>query len=329
MCVCGMAAWSAGTGHAAVAPYTPDASTLHLYHFDETGGAADPGNPIADQVTVNPLDLPNTGGPNGRNNATAGGYGAAAATGFGTSFDVLLSGNTSFSTGANASSGGVRSAAAVPQSTLQSATGAFTYEALIFVNNLDAGAAAGTQTILSHDGNMAGNSSGNTDRGFQFRLLDSADAGNAVDQLSLYVGISSPASISHNFSLPTAGPNALATGAWFHTAVTYTGEEGVANNLSFYWTRLDPSVGTANLLGTATLAADLAASADVNWFGIGALTRGEFSRQLRGLIDEVRISDTARDPGQFLFAAPPSDVPEPAAPASLALTTVLLRRKRP
>jgi len=79
-------------------PYTADANTLHLYHFDEAAGPADPGTPFADSVVANPYPLTNTGGPDGRDNTGAGGYAAPAFSGFGSAFDALNSGTGAHTT---------------------------------------------------------------------------------------------------------------------------------------------------------------------------------------------------------------------------------------
>ncbi len=303
------------SAQAVVAPYVADANTLHLYHFDEAPGAADPGNPILDYTLGTAINLTNTGGPDGRDNVGGGGYQAAAAPGFGNAFDILASGNGTYATIATATTGGVRSAGAVLQSSLQGASGAFTYEALIRVNTL----AGSEQIILSHDGNQAGSSSGTTGRGFILRLIDT-NSDSSVDTLGFFYGVPST---SHNKVLPTSGDHALATDTWFHVAVAYTGAEGAADNLAFYWTRLDSGVEAANSIGTTTMAADLASTADGNWLGVGAVTRGDFRFQLRGLVDEVRISDIARSSADFVF------VPEPASLGLLAMASgALMRRAR-
>ena len=269
-------------------PPDPPSSTDAIAHytFDETAGTADPGNPIVNRgVGGASLNLSDTGGPDGRNNTGAGGYGATGLAGFGTAFDVLASGDGTrhAASGGSSVGGGLTTAAAVPQSALQGADGAFTYEALIRI--------AGTaeeQTILSHDGSST--------RGFLFRVTGG--------KLSLYTGAAEATA-----TIPTSGAHAFAAGQWFHVAVAYTGAGGVAGNLRFYWTALaaTPAPTEANLVGTATLAADLAAGA-TNLLGVGTTTRSPFRFELGGLIDDVRISGVAHAPSSFAIFAPPAPV---------------------
>ena len=227
------------------------------YAFDETSG------PIINQGTAGAApDLTNTGGPTGRDNTGPGGYGAQAYQGYGAAFDVLASGNNLYHTSTSSVGGGLLTSAGVLQSDLQSADGAFTYEAFVSLST-----AAGEQTILSHDGAVT--------RGFLLRVIDGT--------LSFYNGTTSFAA-----SLPTSGAHAFSANQWFHVAVTYSGQAGVAGNLKFYWTALNVSPSEANLVGTATLGTDLDGSAS-NLLGIGTTTRNYFRYETRGLVDEVRL----------------------------------------
>lgn len=285
-------------------PYlSTDPHTLHLYHFDESAGES--GNPFSD--AVGSLHLTNTGGISGRDNSSANGngYGGAAySSAFGSSFDVLRSGDTTFHAGTNGvGTGGGANSAGVAQSALQGADGAFTYEALVYstVNILSVNP-SDQRTILSHDGG--------TTRGFQLRVING--------QLNFYNGSGSLAA-----SLPTAADDdhRFQTNKWFHVAVTYTGEAG-EDNLKFYWTALDSGVSEANLIGSASMAGDLIAS--TNSFGVGTITRSPYRFEWQGFIDEVRISDIARDPGDFILA------PEPGSLGMIAIggVALLARRRR-
>ena len=67
-------------------------------------------------------------------------------------------------------------------------------------------------------------------------------------------------------NLPNTGPNIPDATDWFHVAVTYDGNEASANNLSFYFTKVDPSATQADLIGQLTMARDMTvASGDFAW----------------------------------------------------------------
>ena len=277
--------------HAAVlGPYTADGNTIALFHFNEAAGTSDPGNPIGNYGSGGAtLNLTNTGGPDGRSNSNGGGYGGASISGFGTSFNVLASGDGTYHSGGSGSTtggGAMTSSQAILQSSLQGANGAMTLEAIVNFSSFTSGQ---EYTILSHDGL----GTGTTNRGFIFRIDTSGN-------LSLYTGAASVA-----VALPSSGANAFSTNAWFHLAVSYNGAEGVANNVAFYWTAIDAGGTQANLIGNATIAADLDGNSS-NALGIGTTTRSEFRFEMPGRIDEVRISDIARGPGDFLFVPEPS-----------------------
>jgi len=266
---------------------TPVAGAIAWYRFEEDAGAADPGAVIVNHGDGGAaLNLADTGGPDRRDNTGAGGYGAPGLEGRGLAFDVLASGDGVHhsATGGAPTGGGLTTISSVPQSALQGADGAFTYEALVKLSGIGS-----EQTILAHDGTAT--------RGFLFRIQNG--------QLSFYTG-----SGSVTATIPTAGSNAFAAGQWFHVAVTYDGLEGVSDNLRFYWTALatTPRPTAANLAGTATLAADLPGGV-MNPLGVGTTTRSPYRFELAGLIDEVGISGHARTAEELAnFGPPPSPV---------------------
>ena len=120
---------------ALIAPYTPDADTLHLWHLDE----ADPG-PASDTGNGTTFPLGPTGGAS---------LGAASYSGFGTAADT-----------SGAVAEGFSSAAAVPVADVVGAGGAFTFEAMIRTTNI-----TNIQQIVSMD-----NAAANNLRPFQFRI---------------------------------------------------------------------------------------------------------------------------------------------------------------
>ncbi len=292
---------SGAASAAIVGPYVADGNTLMLYHFDEASGASDPGNPIVNHGTEGAAyNLTSTGGPDGRDNIGGGGYGATAYAGFGSAFDVFASGDGTYHASATATGGGLNTSHGSPvQADFQGASGAFTYEAMIKLDNITT-----EHWYINRDNSTA-------TRGF---LLGNFANGNLV-----FGGGAGSGSVQA--AIPTTGPNAFVAGEWFHVAVTYDGNGGVAGNVKLYWTRVDPSATEANLLASGTLAAD-AANATTELY-VGAFGRSPYRFEIP-MIDEVRISSVARGADEFIFAIPP-----PAAlPAGLALMGLIASRRR-
>ncbi len=333
---------------AIVGPYTPDANTLQLWHMDDGTAATSAANAVGGGLTMQGV----------LNGAT---LGNTAVSGFGTSLDVSAGANAIVSSGnppavpphraillgapaLSTSNGGADNA--VDDVTLNfrnASTGAFTLEAMIkFSSSYDpaaafrstaATAAPGTNNgvypmeIIAAEGDAAASG-----RPFQFRFdqLGFNAGGNTLAKLELN-GIASGGQF---FALvPTSGPNAINNTDWFHVAVTYNGNENTANNLTFYWTKVDPSVGAANALTTVnntgatptTWFNDPAANTVANDFAIGNEARSNGTglgegENFFGLIDEVRISDIARNANQFIFAVP--EIPGWAASAVCLLGIV-------
>jgi len=173
----------------------------------------------------------------------------------------------------------------IPVSNVTGPDGAFTFEAIIRTTET-----AAIQQIISME-----NSGGATDRPFQFRI----DAGN-LRFINISGGVQQiPAAI------PTTGPDAFVPNEWFHAAVTYNGTENTPDNLKLYWTRVDASRSEANEILSTTMVSDLGGTVTV--FGVANEYRGTQDNNLRGRIDEVRISDIARAADGFLFLAPDTD----------------------
>jgi hypothetical protein len=204
------------------------------------------------------------------NNAS---LGVASASGLTTAGETLA-----------ATSSGFRGAM-IPVSAVTGPDGAFTFEALIRTSNI-----TDLQQIITME-NASGLAS---DRPFQFRI----DAGNLR-----FINVSA-GSQSLLAAIPTTGPDAFIANQWFHVAVAYNGNEGATDNLQLYWTRLDPSRTAANPILSATMAADLGGIATT--FGVGQDYRNSVSN-LKGRIDEVRISNIARGATGFVFSAPDTD----------------------
>ena len=104
--------------------------------------------------------------------------------------------------------------------------------------------------------------------------------------------------------IPTSGPNAIASNQWFHAAVTYNGTPNQPGNFKFYWTAMNPTNTSANLILSTNLLVNLPQSATSQpSFAIGNEGRHDYANWL-GLMDEVRISSIARSPTNMMFVTP-------------------------
>ncbi len=253
------------------APYSTDATTLHLWHLDETIA------PANDAVNG---DLPLVGLLNG---AT---LGNKSLQGFGSALKPNTISNIAGLLAATADAEDVLFTHADPT------TGAFTYEAVI---KLDSGYDPLAQATSERKMQIVSMDNEVNPRIFQF----------------LYVGRTTTAAPKLRFinigsglqtleaNIPVTGTNAVNNSDWFHVAVTYDGNAGVSNNIRFFWTKLSGSPTQATSLATGTMTGDLlTGTAD---FAIGNEARGESSEGFAGLIDEVRISSIARAATDFLF----------------------------
>jgi hypothetical protein len=289
-------------------PYAPDADTLNLWHLDESS------SPVLNSVS---------GGQAMQgllNNAT---LGNTSFGGFGTAL------NTFTSSGGTANSGTWQGGLLLAQPALANgagdnvpntfpyagAGGAFTYEAII---KLDSALTIGSAPANNWMQIIAMDDEGAASRVFQFRLQDTTTP--ALSFLPFNAsGVSAQTDLQ--LAVPLTGFHALAVDTWFHVAVAYNGDQGVAGNMSLYWTKLDASVTEANLLGTVTMNADLNGTFGDFAFGNEARSAGE-SENFAGMIDEVRMSGVARSANQFIF------VPEPSSAALAGLGTLLLAGRR-
>jgi hypothetical protein len=258
-------------------PYGVDADTVHLFHFDEAAGSvvafnavasapfaiAFDGNPLA---SVQPFNTSILGA------AGLAGFGSAAdisTTDLGIGLDANLSGGFEIGDSSGSPDG-------VLHSSLTGTNGAFTLEALV---KLPAITGAYRQIICT-DSSM-------TLRGFQFRVDNS---GNLEFN---FVGTPTSGVIA---AIPTSGPHAFSAANWYHAAVTFDG-----TNTLLYWTLADASSSGVNLIGSFSTETTLGTVVSPLVFGNDG--RGISSEGLRGLIDEVRISNVARATNDFFFAA--------------------------
>ncbi|MBK1882524.1 hypothetical protein JIN85_08860 [Luteolibacter pohnpeiensis] len=277
-------------------PYTVDANTLHLWHFDET-------LPPTTDLGSDPVPLQSLEGD---------AYlWAPSHAGFGTG----LNPNRSDTNG----TGGYLSALPLADGdadntniTLAGENGAFTFEAIVKLgfDPTTAPYSVNPMQILSGDGEETA-----LERGFQFRILpvfNSEHGGGPVAELEFlglnYNGTGTDVS-RVKAPLPTGDdPDAAVEGRWYHVAVSYNGNPATPDNLTLYWTLLDPERTSARVLATGQLEQSLNPDLTPDFvIGNEGKSNGGASDAFLGVIDEVRISNIARDADDFLF----SQVSEP------------------
>ena len=267
-----------------VGPYTPDANTLFLLHFDEAAGGtvtANAGIKGGNFYSCN-LSAASATPPTVTTMLGAAGY-VNGATDF---HNCAVNPTTGYlfgydfnNSGAYQGEGTAPAADALAMTNLNIGNGGqspFTIEALIQPATI-----AGNQEIICTD------SSGGS-RAFQFRISAGAL------QFAFITG-----GQAITVPIPTTGPQAFVAGAWYHVAVTYNGTIA-----TLYWTKLDPANGAANALGTQALTLGASSGAVVGPLCIGNENRGAAGEQFMGSIDEVRISNVARASGQMQFFSP-------------------------
>jgi hypothetical protein len=284
---------------AAIEPYTANASTLHLWHLDETTP------PCVDAAA-------------GGTNLTYPADGAALGSASYSNSSVNFGNCVSF--GALTTSGAVLfpiGAGAVGTSIpfiYAGTSGAFTYEALVHIefnptNNYSA--------ANSIDGNVARNQpiqimdcdADNTGtRVFQWRIdpVGFAAGGRATGVPGIeFINGTTTIAVA---PIPTNGPDAIVSNTWFHVAVTYNGNANTTSNLLFYWTLLDPSRVAADCIYGTNMTASLPDTGSATTvFSLGNSARnpgggsGTDVANFLGKIDEVRLSSVALAPNDMLF----------------------------
>ncbi|MES2660143.1 MAG: histidine kinase [Verrucomicrobiota bacterium] len=267
--------------------YEPDAHTLHLWHLDESGP------PFADSVA------PGTALAGLLNGARAG---QPALAGFGNS--VSFHANVGGTPGNSDFQGAILAAKPVLTTGGEDNAdsgfryfgpdGAFTYEMIVKFDVLPAQAPGIALELISMEGDGA-------DRIFNLR----------IEKEGFLAFIPLPhcgASGGAIGTIPNSGPDAPDTKSWFHVAVTYDGNGGVANNVRLYWTRIRPGVALATRIGSGTLSGDL--NGRTGDFAIGNEARSFYqnaeAEPFPGCIDEVRISGVARSTDDFFYVPPES-----------------------
>ena len=317
----------AGGAAADVVPYTVDSNTLHLWTFDEASGTTLADSGVGIPITMNVLDQATAFPGNGANAV----IGQSSFAGFGNAVNFALNATIPTTVNVANAAGTPHRPIALAASALSStdgdvtfhplagssnASGAFTMEAVIkFDSSFDPASTTFRNGGTRPGGNFAmeiisGEGDGNAARNFQFRFnqigtgTGSAASGTTRPRIEFanLFGIVGNQSLA--VDVPTSGPHAVNNTDFFHVAVSYNGNEATANNLSFYWTNLGSGATLANLVGTAQMNKDLLIQDTA--FAIGNEARSTGSgvgegESFVGLIDNVRISDTARAANQFIF----------------------------
>lgn len=279
-------------------PYTPDANTLHLWHFDDPFLNPDTTtNILATDAVVNvSITLTNLGQPNpgfppytntSLGNLSFAGLGKAMQTTdkFGMCYGGLFNDVSEFS---------------------DTNTGAFTFEALVNLARNPFALPNNMEIVCGDTG------AGIANRGWQFRFTTGGQM-----EFNLLGG--SGSDNDFKAGLPNSGPDAAVAGQWYHMAVTCTGNAPTNGDtpyqLKFYWTLLDANRTSADLLATFTMTRALNGTTTS---GAGtvqpAIAIGGSGRRITtggngvangegtiGLIDEVRISNIARGSNQMAF----------------------------
>ena len=279
------------------APYLADSATLHLWHLNETN------TPCIDLAP---------GGTNLTSLTNGASLGNPAPPGFGTALNTTDGGQNG--TSPNQRDAGLSclplvdgTGDNVSTTFADPVTGAFTFEAVVRVDfnpSLDMGPGgtgrnSGMQ-IISAEGDDSEPVSG---RLFQWRLDPvGVGSGDTSTPRFEFINLLSGAIQSVIIAIPTNGPDAIVSNQWYHAAVTYNGDENTTDNLKFYWTLMDTNRTVANLIGSGSLAADLptGVSPDLVIGNEGRATFGSSDNWI-GQIDEVRVSEVARAPNEFVF----------------------------
>jgi hypothetical protein len=274
---------------AILGPYTVDADTVHLFHFDErTGSSA--ANSVVGAAPLIAFNGQSTATGNTAQPAFTGITGATGPDGFGKAATIA---NLSHGLGLDANfSGGfqpgnsdtIASPDSIPHSSLTASDGSFTLEALIQVPDLNS-----KREIISTDSSLI-------NRCFQFYL----DRDGTI-KFNFIGGTGNTASAL----IPRSGPHAFVPNQWFHVAYSY---QATTAQSTFYWTPLTENFTQANSLPTS--GAETMMPSYLGPLVIGNEGRSASGEGLLGKIDQVRISRVARQASQFIFTLDDSDKDE-------------------
>ncbi|HTB84773.1 MAG TPA: LamG-like jellyroll fold domain-containing protein [Candidatus Sulfotelmatobacter sp.] len=312
-------------------PYTADAGTLHLWHLYSTNNMQCPDSQ-SNNVQTTPMTLVVTPGQINVPDGTPTQFPSIqpaefAALGSGIQFTqyTCLYGPYNVITNSDGTTnfnGGVDGCTPMNTNMTDYAnptTGAYTWEAVICPLVSVVNPPYIMQLITSDSGFTAASPNG---RAWQIRFT-----GGHFE----YIDISS-ASPNSTFdgNIPTTGPDAALVGGWYHVALAFSGTAptngDAANQLTMYWTRLDPANTNAHVIGTFTKTTKqagnpvfcISGSARANiWNNVGG------GAGFQGIIQEVRISGVNRNASQMAFnnlnnSLPPLVVLQPPATTLVA-----------
>ncbi len=273
-------------GALSLAPETPDANTLFLFHFDESAGSSVTtnvgilgGKAYSVSESVASTTPPEVTDVLGATSYTGFGNAATFAPGELIGYDNNGSGAYDGDAGP-----GQLSADSLYMSDLNMGNGGqtpWTIEALICPSAID----TTNQEIVSTDSSP--NSPGN--RAFQFRIDYAGDL-----ELNL-IAINGADIITPIPTTATDPVNGFMPNNWYHVAATCDG-----TNVVLYWTKLSPSTTAANPISTNAVAVGSAFGLVQGPLIIGNENRNTAGEYFQGLIDEVRISNVARSPADML-----------------------------
>lgn len=287
----------AGTAAAAAPfylPYISDADTFLLLHLDETAGSGTAGFEGTSASVTGAYTVNNTAAAVTDVTGSTGYFGNAANLSIGGNFSDATDRAIGFDTSTPTNGFSLDAGDEVAFSDILGGNGQFTLEALVRPSVSD----------FADAGHIWSMDSGTGDRGFQFRI-------NNAEQLEwnpINLGGS-----QQTFSVGTITPD-----AWYHVAITYDN-----GDYTLYWTPLAGGFSEAQVLGTWTSPiTNAGVTAELVLGNEGRSTFG-MNEAFPGLIDEARVSTTARTAQDFIFhgvtVAGSTGAWEPANPPSNTL----------
>jgi hypothetical protein len=223
-------------------PYTPDANTIHLWHFDGSQTNLDGTTNILtpDAVTTGGITLTNVAQTQVPGSTIT--LGNPSITGSSNCLNIIPTNLATGNTYAFASGGPALDSDLINGSS----GGAFTFEAIVKMDIspfTTTGSAQNWEIVCGDNSN-----NGTGVRGWQFRITTGSSASinfNAAPGLTANIN-------NITVPLPNSGPDAVAADQWYHVAVTFTGSSptngDTANVLTFYWTLLDANRTFADIL---------------------------------------------------------------------------------